>query len=170
MEQRHYNLFDEWKGLTEVERDDKLKEAAINNLRKGPLIYAKNVFCNVCRVFLDFPYSYEYQKPTTLFYVVPNIFLVVGGVISVGLSLFCGVRLPPWLTWVGLLGAIYLGGTLLLSAYPRMLFPLVPILLLWEAYVLRRSVSVRSPEDPSMHGLELSIVSDHAKIAAPFQG
>jgi hypothetical protein len=147
VEQNHYKLFDQWDGLTEVERDEKLKQTAINNIRNRPLIYAKNIFCNACRVFLDFPYSYEYQRPTTVFYILPNMLLLVGGMLSAVLSVFCGAHPPPWLTWVGMLGAIYFGGTLLLSAYPRMLFPLVPILILWEAYVLNSCVSLRSAKE-----------------------
>ena|ERR1044071_2499835 len=163
--ERHYQVFDEWKGLTELQRDERLKHLAIDNIRKNPLVYIKNVLCNACRLFLDFPYSYEYQKPSTLFYILPNIFLLVGGMVSIGLWIYFGVRLPSWLLWVGMLGVIYLGGTLLLSAYPRMLFPSVPILVLWEACILSNCVSVRSGQERSKQAGILNVQANAPRAA-----
>jgi hypothetical protein len=161
MEQTHYKVFDQFDGLTEVEKDDKVKEVAKANLRAHPLSYVRNVFYNASRLFFNFPYSYEFQKPTTLFYLIPNMFLVVGGVVSIGLAVYCGARLPSWMAWLGMLGVIYLGGTLLVSAYARMLLPVVPIIVLCEAYMLDRFVSIRFSSKESV------LERDWATVGSP---
>ena len=133
----HHNLFRRAAGLGEVARDDAFKAAAIANLRRYPVSYIKNVAANLSRLFFSFPYSYTPQKMSTLFYAVSNAFLLSFLVLAF-VSLWrergasFSVLYPYWL-----LGGVAFLGTVLLSAYARMLFPIVPIMLFTVVYGLR---------------------------------
>ena len=117
---------------------------AIANIRERPGCYLKNIAANISRLFFSFPYSYTRQKMTTLFYLLPNVVLLS----FLWPALCVVVRSPrkrltalyPYL----LFAAVTLGGTALLSAYARMLFPVVPALLLVIIYGLRE-VRLESP-------------------------
>ena len=91
-----------------------------------PAKLLRNVAANVTRIWFSFPYSYTPQKLSTLFYVLPNSFLLWGLAIA---AVVLSVRRPPGigdchlvLVFMGLT----FGGSALLCADPRMLFPIVP--------------------------------------------
>lgn len=123
---RHRPLFDSVAGLPPVEKDDALRRRALENIRSHPAKYVRNVAANVARTWFSFPYSYTPQKLTTLFYVLPNSLLLAGLAFS---GVVLAVRRPPGTAdchVVLVLTGLALGGSALLSAYPRMLDPVVP--------------------------------------------
>ena len=135
----HRPVFEAAEKLPEGERDATYKQAAMRNLRERPLRYAVNLAANVSRMFFSFPYTHTPQKLSTLFYVLPNALLL-----SLLLAGCAGLRrmtraeaaaVFPY----ALFGAAGFAGSALLSAYARMLFPLVPVILLIILYGLRRS-------------------------------
>ena len=48
----------------------------IENIKTHPKKFMRNVAANISRMCFSFPYSYTPQKLTTLFYVLPNAFLL----------------------------------------------------------------------------------------------
>jgi hypothetical protein len=132
-----YNLT---KGITQ---DDLLKKIAINNIKNYPIKYVENCISNIGRIFFNFPYSYKSQKARTL------LRLPVNGVLLV-LSLFCII--PTFKNWKKIIYPIkfllffaflYFGGSILGSAETRMLIMVVPILLMWIAYIFSKSVKIK---------------------------
>jgi 4-amino-4-deoxy-L-arabinose transferase-like glycosyltransferase len=132
-----YNLT---KGITQ---DDLLKKIAINNIKKYPIKYVENCISNIGRIFFNFPYSYKSQKAHTL------LRLPVNGVLLV-LSLFC--MIPTFKNWGKIIypikfllffALLYFGGSVLGSAEIRMFIMVVPILLMWIAYILSKSVRLK---------------------------
>ena len=123
---RHRPFFDSIADLSPLEKDAALRRQAIDNIKAHPAKFLRNVAANVTRMWFSFPYSYTPQKLTTLFYVLPNSFLLSGLAIA---AVVLWVRRPAGvgdchlvLVFMGLT----LGGSALLSADPRMLDPVVP--------------------------------------------
>ncbi len=132
----HREFFERLSLMDEVQRDEALKAQARENLAAHPAVYLRNIGANLSRMFFSFPYAHTEQKLSTLFYALPNGFLLAFTTLAL-------VRLPrraragppalskvegpvyPYLLFAGAAFA----GTALLSAYPRMLFPFVPIML-----------------------------------------
>ncbi|MFQ6023145.1 MAG: hypothetical protein ACE5NW_10515 [Acidiferrobacterales bacterium] len=134
----HANL----EGLSRVDKDPLFRERAITNIREHPVKYLANWVSNIGRILFSYPYSYTKQKPSTFFYLLPNMFLVVIAVLCV---------YPVWMRWrrmpweIHALACFYLisfGGSSLVSAAPRMFSVIVPILALWMAFTLGQLVRI----------------------------
>lgn len=133
----HHPLLRQAAALDEPAQDALLRRAAFENIRRHPARYAKNVAANVSRLFFSFPYTRTPQKLTTLFYIVPNALLLS----ALAAALAAMLRTPrasvaatyPYALFAGL---AFLGSALL-SAYARMLFPIVPFILFFIVFGLR---------------------------------
>jgi len=143
IQSRHKKDFDEISKYTGTERDDAFKKLAIKNIEQYPLKFLKNYFSNNGRMIFNFIYTYETQKPGTLLRLPGN------GIILV-FALFC--LIPTFVSWRRIafsirfmlfIGFLYFGGSLLGSAESRMFAMIVPILLIWIAYVFQRSIKVK---------------------------
>jgi 4-amino-4-deoxy-L-arabinose transferase-like glycosyltransferase len=130
------------KHINGPKRDDAYKRIALNNIKLHPIKFIKNCASNLGRILFNFPYSYKYQQPGTL------LRLPLNGVIIV-FSLFC--LIPTFKNWkkinfsirfLLLFTTLYLGGSLLGSAETRMFTIIVPILLIWIAVIIEKSIKV----------------------------
>ena len=139
----HEKDFEEINKYKGTERDDAYKRFVIKNIKSHPLKYLQNCISNIGRIFFNYPYSYTYQKPGTLIRLPLNGALVL-------LSLFC--LIPTFTNWKKInfsirfmlfFFVIYLGGSIFGSAETRMFTIIVPILLIWIAYILQRTIKVR---------------------------
>ena len=126
-----------------ITQDELLKKMAIQNIKSYPLKFIQNCISNAGRMIFNYPASYVLQKPSTLKRLPVNGTLVV-------LVLFC--LIPTLINWKELffpvrfllfLSVIYFGGSLLGTAEPRMFTVIVPILLLWIALILSKTVKVK---------------------------
>lgn len=131
-----YNLL---KGITQ---DDLFKKIAIRNIKNNPLKYLENCISNAGRMIFNYPASYVLQKPSTLRRLPINGTLLV-------ISIFC--LIPTLANWRKIIypirfllffGLIYFGGSLLGSADIRMFIIIVPILLIWIAYITSKSIKI----------------------------
>lgn len=125
---------------TGVIQDEVLKKIALENIKTHPIKFIKNCFSNAGRIIFNYPYSHTLQKPETLLRLPVNGLLLV-------LILFCII--PTLMNWRIIaypiklfifLGLIYFGGSLFGSAEARMFLPIVPILLIWIAYILPKTI------------------------------
>lgn len=136
-------------GITEynltkgIAQDDLLKRIAINNIKAHPIKYVKNCFSNIGRILFNFPYSYKSQKSGTLLRLPMNGIIIV-------LMIFC--LIPTFKNWQKIMypirfllffALLYFGGSTLGSADSRMFVLGVPILLIWIAYILSKSVRIK---------------------------
>lgn len=119
-----------------VEQDALFKQAAIKNIEQHPLKFAANYYDNCSRMLFNFPYSYSYQDAA----IVGNI---IRGSLILWLSLAClvitcinwrAVAYP--VKFMLLITGIYLLLSGALSAYPRQLDVMVPVLLFWAALTM----------------------------------
>lgn len=140
-------FFDRLRPLNELERDEAFKAEALRNLSAQPGAYVRNIAANLSRMFFSFPYSHTPQKLSALFYALPNSFLLAFAALALArLARSVRARVVPIYPYLFFAGA-GLAGTALLSAYARMLFPFVPVLLLLAVYALqpRRPASEQKP-------------------------
>ena len=128
--------------LNGIPDNEILKNIAINNIKSYPLKYIENFICNIGRLLFDYPYSNKQQVPSTLILIVQN------GIISVFL-LFS--LIPTFLYWTKMIypirfliffSMLYLGGSALATAEARMFMIIIPILLVWIAYVLQNTIKI----------------------------
>jgi 4-amino-4-deoxy-L-arabinose transferase-like glycosyltransferase len=120
----------------EVEQDALFKQIAINNIKKDPSKFISNYYYNFSRMLFNFPYSYSYQDGAIVRNIIIGSLILWASVIGIILS---------WLNWRGIIAPIKLallitGVYLLLSgalsAYPRQLDIMVPVLLFWIGYLI----------------------------------
>lgn len=124
-------------------QDDLLKKIALENIKSHPLKFLENCFSNAGRMLFNYPASFVLQKPSTLLRFPVNGTLLV-------FVVFC--LIPTLLNWKNLLFSlrflliftfVYLGGSLLGTAGPRMFTVAVPILLIWIAYISERTIKIK---------------------------
>ncbi|MEO8765803.1 MAG: hypothetical protein ABI416_15995 [Ginsengibacter sp.] len=139
----HKAAFEELNKYHGVEKDDLYRKLAIINIKSHPAKYIKNCISNIGRILFNYPYTYAIQKPETL------LRLPLNGIIIVCM-LFCLV--PTLLNWRKIIFPIrfilfftllYLGGSVFGSAETRMFTVIVPILLLWIAYIMQKSIQIK---------------------------
>ncbi|MGB1206244.1 MAG: hypothetical protein ACPG5B_11390 [Chitinophagales bacterium] len=125
-----------------VERDNLYKKLAFENIKKHPKKYIENCISNLGRLFFGVPTSYFYQRNATLKRFPPNAILLT-------FLFFCIIptllnfknNIPIELKMVLGIAFSYLFLSMLVSAYPRQLTVIVPILLFWFAFVMEKCVS-----------------------------
>jgi len=74
------------------------------------------------------------------------MFLVVPFLLSMYPALRFWKAVPTELPWLLLFAGLALGGSSVLSAYARMLVPIVPVMVVWIVVVANRFVAVGVPE------------------------
>lgn len=138
----HQKYFVEINKFKGVERDDAYKKVVMENIKSHPGKFVKNCISNIGRMLFNYPYSYTPQKPGTLFRLPLNGIIII-------LMLFC--LLPTFLNWrkiiypvkfMMFIALLYLGGSIFGSAEIRMFTIIVPILLVWIAFVIQRSMKI----------------------------
>ena len=132
--------------LPVIEQDDAYKAIAIQNIKSHPVKYLRNCFCNFSRLFFGFPTSYFYQREGTLLRFPLNSILLTFIFISVFFSCYHYKKLPLLIHFIYSLIFVYLFLSTLVSAYPRQLYVVVPLLLFWMAYMMYISVSIKTEE------------------------
>ena len=140
----HREFFESLRGLDLAEQNAEIEREALSNIADSPGAYAENVVANVSRMLFNSPYSRTEQQMNDVFYALPNA-LLLGAAVLLTLVLVPRRRtLPPEAGVFALLAATAFGLHALVSAYPRMLAPIVPlvvwltVLALVEAGLLRQ--------------------------------
>lgn len=128
--------------LSPVEKDETLKAKAIENIKNKPLKFLNNWCANLGRLFFNYPYSYNKPSIRIFFYLIPQAFVFVFGLIATFLSITRTKEYPFELILLMLLVGVYLGGVSLLSAYIRFFYILLPIIYVWICYTFTKVVSI----------------------------
>jgi 4-amino-4-deoxy-L-arabinose transferase-like glycosyltransferase len=134
-----------------IAQDDLLKKIAIENIKSHPLKFLQNCFSNVGRMLFNYPASYVLQKPSTLLRLPFNGILLVFVLFSLIPTFINWKKVFYSLRFLLIFAIVYFGGSLLGSAGPRMFTVIVPILLIWIAYVLQRTVKIKLNFDERGH-------------------
>jgi hypothetical protein len=123
-----------------IHQDDELKRMAIENIKNYPLKYIRNYISNFSRLFFGVPNSYFYQREQTIWRILPNSIVFTLLLVSLVITIFNYKSISFELKFIVILTFIYLSLSLLVSAYPRQLYVVIPLLFFWFAYILKRSI------------------------------
>ncbi len=126
-----------------VQRDDEYKKLAVNNIVKHPIKYFRNCVANICRLLIDTPYYFAFPTDMYLFRVLPMLFLFPFIILSMSITAFNFKRTPFELKILFLLTILYFMLTIIVSAYNRQFYIMIPIFLLFIAYTFERSVKFK---------------------------
>ncbi len=125
---------------TGVERDETFKRIAMKNLKENPGAFIKNCFSNAGRMLFNYPYSYSTQRPSTLLRFPLNGLMLVLMFFCIIPTLMNWRKVPFSVRFMLFFVALYLGGSLVGSAEIRMFSVIAPVLILWIAYTLEKSI------------------------------
>jgi 4-amino-4-deoxy-L-arabinose transferase-like glycosyltransferase len=146
----HRSFFEGLRGLTLAEQNTEIEREAVRNIFRHPTKYGENVVANVSRMLFNAPYSRTQQQTNDVFYALPNALLVGAIVLCLAVLLPRRRTLPPETGVFVLLGAVAFTLHALVAAYPRMLAPIVAlvvwltVLALVESGLLRADVPPRT--------------------------
>lgn len=138
----HREFFRSLIGRPLVEQDESLVRAGLENIGTQPEEYAENVMANISRMWFDFPYSFRNERIAPLLFVVPNAVVLTALLVSLGLLFGRWQLLPVEAIPFGLFALLTFTLHALLAAYPRMLFPIIPVLIWLVALTLSRCVRI----------------------------
>ena len=127
---------------TGVIQDDTLKAIAFRNIKSHPFKFIQNCISNAGRILFNYPNAYTIQKPTTLRRLPVNGIILVFAAFCFIITLVNWKRILFPIRFLLFFGLLYFCGSLLGSAGPRMFSLVVPILLIWIAYILQRTVRI----------------------------
>jgi 4-amino-4-deoxy-L-arabinose transferase-like glycosyltransferase len=119
----------------EVEQDELFKQAAIQNIKKHPLKFAQNYYYNFSRMLFNFPYSYSYQDGAIVGNIIRGSLILWATVISLVLTALNWRKVIYPVRFLLAIAAVYLILTGALSAYPRQLDVILPVLFFWMGFL-----------------------------------
>src|SRR5260221_12219903 len=141
----HSPFFEGLRGLTLSHQNVKLERKAFENIRHHPRKYLENIAANVSRLFFDAPYSYSRQRLGALYFALPNALLLAALVLAATVAVRARSSLPPPTTAFGIFGLAAFGIHSLVAAYPRVLMPIVPVIIWFVATAIGRYVRLVRP-------------------------
>ena len=119
----------------ELQQDELFKNAAFKNIKKSPIKYINNYLANCSRMLFNFPYSYAYQDAAIIRNILTGSLIIWGSIIGLVITLINWRKLIFPIKFVLLITVVYFSLSATLSAYPRQLDIMVPVLLLWIGYL-----------------------------------
>ena len=126
-----------------IQRDEAFKQKAFQNIQSHPVKYVKNIFANAGRLFFGIPNSYNFIRFQHLWRIIPNTFVFCMFLISIVLGIRKFNKIHSVFYFLLTVLFAYLGLTLLVSAQQRQLYVVLPIILLWFAWIFERSFQLR---------------------------
>lgn len=137
--QEDFNEIMKHKGL---EQDDLYKKLSIQNIKSNPLKYSQNIIYNMGRLIFHFPFSHAIQQPKILILFPIHGLLLTFILFSIIPTYLNWKKVPFSLKFLLILIFLYFGASLLVSALVRMFTIIVPILLLWIAYIFQNTMKI----------------------------
>ncbi len=138
----HGEFFESIAHLSAFKKDEIFKRKAIENITKYPIKYLQNWLANLGRLVFNYPYSYLPQTLLKYIYIIPNAFLLVIGVLCLYPSWIGRRHTPPSIKYLLVVASVLFMGNSLLSAYPNYFIIIVPIFLLWIAFVINKVITI----------------------------
>lgn len=144
----HGKFFDEIKDKSFTVKDQEYKKRAIENIINYPQKYFKNWVTNVGRLLFNYPYSkfeirQERQLYNLIFYMIPNMILIVIGLLCTYPAFIRRRMIPYEIYALIIFNVITFGIVSLVSIHGRYFLPFVPMLVLWISFVLTRTVDIK---------------------------
>ena len=123
-------------------KDDALKAQAIVHIKAHPKKFVLNCVSNVGRTLFSYPLSYLKPSNGMFYYLVPNIFILVLGLLFLFPTIRNHKRIPTEMLLLLAFMFLYLAGLTFVSSYARFFFLTVPVFLWWIGYCLDRFIKI----------------------------
>ena len=120
--------------LSGVERDDKFKAIAVQHAKENPGKFFRNWLANISRMFFNYPAGHKTFNLGTAFNMIANIPLLILLLYSFSLAWKRRKEIPFAIKFLLITSFIYLAASSIVSAYDRMLYILIPVLVCWIVY------------------------------------
>lgn len=124
-----------------VEKDDAYKRIAIKNIKEHPVKFIKNIIANFSRLMFGFPLTYNFQRPLLKVFYFSIFFTFC--FFSAVMTLINWKKIQYPILLLLLIGVIYMGGSLFLSMYNRMMIVVMPIFFVWIAEILNKTLRLK---------------------------
>jgi 4-amino-4-deoxy-L-arabinose transferase-like glycosyltransferase len=141
----HRPFFRSLEGRSLPDQNSEIERRAFRNIRDHPGKYVENIAANVSRILFDAPYSYSKQRLGALYVALPNALLLGALLVAAILATRISGLLPPPATPFAIFAAPAFAVHALVAAYPRMLFPIVPVLFWLAATAIATTVRRAKP-------------------------
>jgi hypothetical protein len=139
----HRPLFARIDGLPQVQYDEELRDAALENIREDPALYAERLVLNLGRLLFQYPMSFEtYDLGRVVLYLLPNLLLLAVLIASIAYIHRRRIRIPLPVTLILIFAFVNVVIHLPGSAYVRMLLLSVPAPLCLAALALQGRLGV----------------------------
>lgn len=146
----------------DMEQDALFKQAAIRNMENHPFKFIENYYFNCSRMLFNFPYTYSYQDGAIVGNIIRGSLLLWASLTGIVLTVVNWRRVHYPVKFLLLLTGIYLALSAALSAYPRQLDVMVPVLLFWLGILTFnvKKPSIHFREEERLEDISLSELSD----------
>jgi hypothetical protein len=119
-----------------LERDELYKQAAINYIKQHPFKFLQNYYYNFSRMLFNFPYSYAFQDAAIIRNIITGSLVLWSTLACLILTVYNWRRTVYPVKLILLVTGVYLLLSGALSAYPRQLDVVIPVLLFWCGFVI----------------------------------
>jgi hypothetical protein len=155
-----------------VKRDELFKQTAITNIKQHPFKFLQNYYYNISRMLFNFPYSYAYQDAAIIRNILIGSIVLWSSLACLFLTLYNWKKTVFPLKTILLITAVYLLLSGALSAYPRQLDVIIPVLLFWCGFVKANTMKFRfdytSEEQLAINTEELNSINIPLPTAVNF--
>lgn len=142
----HRPFFESLRGLTLSQQNARLERRALENIAQHPGKYLENVAANVSRMLFDAPYSFSRPRLSALYFALPNALLLAAALLAAVVALRVRSALPKAAAPFAIFALAAFGLHALVAAYPRMLMPIVPVVVWFAATMIASHVRLARPE------------------------
>ena len=145
----HKPFLNSLEGLNGIDKNYRLIEKAISNIKNNKIIFIKNWILNTSRLFIGYPYSLYFKPPNTpirmVFNIILSSFLTISFIFSIILFLMKFSATNDLMKFLFLFTIVYLFGTSLLATQSqRFLIPITPLILLIIAYTFNKTLKIKN--------------------------
>jgi len=141
----------------EIEQDALFKQAAINNIKKDPFKFLNNYYDNFARMLFNFPYSYAYQDAAILGNIIRGSLILWASIAGIILTVLNWRKIIYPVRFLVMIAGLYLGLSGALSAYPRQLDVILPMLFFWIGFLIAKmpKPGLRFAEEDNIDNINL---------------
>ncbi|HSZ32239.1 MAG TPA: hypothetical protein VK772_02960, partial [Puia sp.] len=125
-----------------VAKDDAFKRKAIENIKKNPGKFLHNCISNFGRLIFNVPYTRKFQDPSMLVRIMFNSVVFTFIMITSLITIFRWKKIIPLIRFLIIFLLAYLAASLIVSAYSRMFYVVVPVIFIWMAYIFYNFIQI----------------------------
>jgi Dolichyl-phosphate-mannose-protein mannosyltransferase len=138
----HQQDYSEFNSKTGVAKDDAFKHKAVENIKKNPGKFLRNCVSNFGRLIFNVPYTWKFQDPTMLVRILFNSVVFTFILITSLITILRWKKIIPLIKFLIILLLVYLAASLIVSAYSRMFYIVVPVIFVWMAYIFYNFINI----------------------------